>query len=395
MSKTLLDNIRERKEDQRVNAVKELGIFELRGLGRELGIVSPTTRKRDELVSLILDKLTVGVQTTPEQSKNKKGRPCKQLKNLDEIMSIMTGATEENRSIITATKRIRPYNEIITFAQETPIFNMAMSEKFENFEGVLRISAKVGYFLDRKNARKIFVPLDMIEENKLKMGDYLQVVAKMINLSEQYIVSKIVKINFVKAEDYQLESEAEKQPMISFNAFNYGDFQLFRGRRSIICYKNHLFEDPRFVTFAEKMIADGFKFVMLGLNTGFEDAIMFSNIEGGINLCTGYGTDYQIGLDKVVDTISLVSRLVERGEKVVLFVSDILEIMNSLDLCFDGKNNILGHTAEAVVIGQKLISLGKAFKDGSEVSVVMTYRDLNSDDQFLINEIFKVSTKFE
>ena len=33
--------------------VKKLGIFELRGLAREVGVSSPTTKKREELIDLI------------------------------------------------------------------------------------------------------------------------------------------------------------------------------------------------------------------------------------------------------------------------------------------------------------------------------------------------------
>ena len=41
------------KKDQREGKellVRQLGVFELRGLARELGITSPTTKKRDELI---------------------------------------------------------------------------------------------------------------------------------------------------------------------------------------------------------------------------------------------------------------------------------------------------------------------------------------------------------
>ena len=42
------------------NLVRSLGIFELRGLARELGVKSPTTKKREELIDLILEIVSSG-----------------------------------------------------------------------------------------------------------------------------------------------------------------------------------------------------------------------------------------------------------------------------------------------------------------------------------------------
>ncbi len=393
MQKSLLNDIQEQKEELRTNAVKELGIFELRGLARELGIHSPTTRKRGELVDLILEKLSTGVIGNPVKKTNK-GRPCKSLKNIDEIMNIMAGS-DETSSIVTATKRIRPYEEVVTFAQELPVFGLVQEPRISKFEGVLRIASKVGYFLDRRNGTKVFVSMEMIDKNKLSLGDYLHVEASKINTSNQYIVEKIEKINFVEIDQYKTIENLDKQPVISFDVVDYGSYKIFRGRRNVICYQKNLFEDDRFVRFAENLVNMGYKVVVLGLNTCFEDTIMFNNTKGIINLSTGYGESYQVGLDKAVDAISLVSRLNERGEKVMLFISDVIGLLNSLDLCFEAKEKINGHSAEAVVIAQKLVSLGRAYNDGSEITVVMTYRDYDKDDNFLINEVFKVSTKFE
>ena len=68
--------------------VYDLGIFELRGLARKLGVPSPTTKKRDELISLILEKIKSG--DVIDQTGKKKGRPFKSLSAIDEIYSSIT-----------------------------------------------------------------------------------------------------------------------------------------------------------------------------------------------------------------------------------------------------------------------------------------------------------------
>lgn len=392
MEKTLLDDIKNKKEDQRALIVNELGIFELRGLAREIGVPSPTTRKRSDLVDLILDKLSNG--SSVPQKPTRKGRPCKTLNSIDKIMNVMTGK-EATNSFPSVTKRIRPYDEVITFAQETPVFSMVLEEETANFEGVLRVSNKVGFFLDIKNNTKVFIPLDIVNSYGLKTGDYLETVANKMNTSNQFIVSELLKINFVEASKYAPIATGEKQAEISFNLVPYGDFNIYRGRRNIIRYQKNVFEDSRFVNFANNLISQGFKVVALGINATFEDGIMYDNVDKLICFKTNYGDADQSALDKVVDAISLVSRLNELGEKVVLFVSDIMEALTVVDMGFENKDSVFNHSAEAVVIFQKLISLARAYKDGSEVTLVATYRNYNEKDPFLINEILKVSTVFE
>ena len=57
--------------------VKRLGIFELRALAREVGVQSPTTKKREELIVNILERINNG--QLDDVVVTKKGRPYKRL----------------------------------------------------------------------------------------------------------------------------------------------------------------------------------------------------------------------------------------------------------------------------------------------------------------------------
>ena len=63
--------------------INSLGVFELRGVARQLGIPSPTTKKREELISLIQGAINSGA--TVKDSTPKRGRPFKKLNILDSI----------------------------------------------------------------------------------------------------------------------------------------------------------------------------------------------------------------------------------------------------------------------------------------------------------------------
>ena len=95
-----------RDEQQREVLVQRLGVFELRALAREIGIPSPTTKKRDELVAMIMQSFEKGV--SQEAKVQKRGRPYKKLNSLDEIIG----------SVIDDNKSEMNYESVIALAQE-------------------------------------------------------------------------------------------------------------------------------------------------------------------------------------------------------------------------------------------------------------------------------------
>ena len=88
--------------------VKKLGIFELRGLAREVGVPSPTTKKREELIDSILERISKG--KLDEVVITKKGRPFKKLAVVDNILN----AVATNDKFATQTKMVS-FEDILSF----------------------------------------------------------------------------------------------------------------------------------------------------------------------------------------------------------------------------------------------------------------------------------------
>ena len=63
---------------------EELGIFELRQLGRELGVYSPTLLKKSELIAQI--KLIKSGKLAPFKKTSKQGRPPKEFKTKEIVL---------------------------------------------------------------------------------------------------------------------------------------------------------------------------------------------------------------------------------------------------------------------------------------------------------------------
>ncbi len=371
--------------------VENLGIFELRALGREVGVPSPTTKKRNDLIELILDRIYNNDTTLVKHTK--KGRPFKKLSNLEDIMAKMTGG-DDTDNMITQRKPLR-YEDIVCFSQDVPVYTEVEDEDATDFSGILRKNDVVACLLDRKTLKKVFVPQRETVVYGLQAGDLIDCEGIRVNTSEDYVMSKIYKINGVEVGKYIPRFEIMDGPMISRDRLQYGDYKLYCGRRNLLKYNGNLFEDNRFEEFATFCKENNYKLITLGLNTCFEDQIMFSEIDNMLDMTTVYGTGYDISFGKVIDAIAHAERLLTQGEKVVLFVNDIVGMLNVLDKCFVEKEMQSGHKERGVVIAQKLVSLGKALKNGASITVVMTYWSNNSEDLFFKNELEKISSKFE
>ncbi len=370
--------------------LENLGIFELRALGREVGIPSPTTKKRNELIDLILDRIYNNDNTIVKQTK--KGRPFKKLSNIEDIMAKVAGG-DDTDNMITQRKPLK-YEDIVCFSQEVPVYT-EVDDETKEFVGILRKNDVVAYLLDMKTRNRVFVPQKETIVYGLQSGDILECEGVRVNANNDFSLSAIYKINGVEASKYIPKFEITSSPMLSKERLSYGKHELYCGRRNLVEYKGNLFEDDRFIEFASFCKDNNYKLITLGLNTCFEDQIMFSEINNMVNMTTVYGTGYDIGFGKVVDTISLAERLLTQGEKVVLFVNDIVGILNALDKCFVENEMQSGHKDRGVVIVQKLVSLGKALQNGSSITLVMSYWENNYSDIFFKNELEKISSKFE
>ena len=70
-------------EKRKESMIRGLGVFELRAVARQLGVPSPTTKKREDLIALILEASRNGKYI--EENMPKRGRPFKRLNVLEHI----------------------------------------------------------------------------------------------------------------------------------------------------------------------------------------------------------------------------------------------------------------------------------------------------------------------
>lgn len=368
--------------------VKKLGIFELRALARELGVISPTTKRRNELVSLILEKLQLG--QGGQNGNSKKGRPFKKLASIDEILGYMADPSQEKEE----TMSFPTFEELICFAQEKPN-TIFINDKKETLCGVVRNSYSTLYFIDLEKGSKVFLNDEICERYNIDRGDFLVCNCVGINTSNQFLVKEVLEINFVSVKDRRVDNVDLGRPVISQDRLAFGDNFLAVGRRNLVYYDKDIYQDDRFLRFATQCNKDGIRVVVIGSNISFENDILFKDIKGLVRFTSVYGESAKSAFDKVVDAITLVEKQISLGQKVVVFICDIIEVIRSLDKYFAGSDICEDCYAQTLVILQKLLSLGVAYSSHASVTLLIACRELDREDSLLKSEIVKVCNIIE
>ena len=362
--------------------VKKLGIFELRGLAREVGVPSPTTKKREELIDSILERISKG--KLDEVVITKKGRPFKKLAVVDNILN----AVATNDKFATQTKMVS-FEDILSFAQVMPVMG-GVTNQTGSFKGVVRQNdnSDILMFYDFDSAQAIFLPNELEFVSLLSNGDMVQCKAKKIN-NNQFFATQITLVNGEKPDQYSPKCVDLGEQIISNANLNFADKKVFVGRRNLLVVKENFYENQNFDMLSAQAIEEGYKIVYLSLNSSVEDQIKLRTCQGLV-LDTKFDDPCMQSLNKALDCIGLCENLLSRGEKVLLIIPDIINVVRALDYCFIDQAKMYGHSMQSIVVAQKIMSLGKAFKQGANVTVLLCCDENDVEDEFVTNQLVKI-----
>ncbi len=355
--------------------VKQLGVFELRGLAREIGIPSPTTKKREQLIKLILEKFKNGFTTDVQEKR--KGRPFKKLSTIDEIVFSMT---EDNND------KAMTFENIMLFAQDTHNFtNRPSSKETIELEAIVR-KDKDGFNANNKE-KWIYFNEDSESYKKLRQGDKVKVQAQLIGQGNQYQANQILEINDIEAEKYVKGQYTQRKEVLSNQILEINGLKIHAGKRNAIMLSEDVYENNDFSNLVSYCRQNEINLIVLGINTSFEDQVYFKDFDFD-NFTTKYGTDNNVNLNVILDAISYAENLILRGKNVLIYLLDIMEIVRLSDRCF-------GHTDgnrsnNTMIIIQKIMELGRSFQDGGHSTMLIGYNELDKDQPLLKSEVLRV-----
>ena len=379
-------------EEDKDLIVQDLGIFELRGLARKLGVPSPTTKKRDELVSLILEKIKSGQISC--QSGKKKGRPFKSLSAIDDIYTTITNPQNNNEYI----NKNQNYQAIQTNFDSSVVFNQEISNysyddtvELKIFEGIIRENQSGFFFYDINTFKCVFINKDIDYSINIETGDKVVVKAYEVFGKNQFNAVEIISINNISVLDYCPQIQEKGDVIISDKTLPFGNKKIYIGRRNITHGDKDLYEsESELKNFINICKENNQKLILIGLNTSFENIIMLNNYKNIDKFISEYGQNDKKNFTLIFDAINYCERLSQIGENVVVGIIDIIEILNCLDRYFTGEKSESFYDRQTFVVLEKILSLGKAYQNGNSTTLLLNYNDIDKDERVLKTDIIKV-----
>lgn len=324
-----------RKDD-----LQKLGIFQLRAIGRNVGVHLPTKYKKDNLIDKII--LIIDGEEQPHVRKNMRGRPAKILDEID----------YGNRQPIPDNCRIENdfnygFEGLCTIPCENSLFDGATIEIY----GVVdMISAKKALIVPIQNTQDYtLVNRELVNEWKLETGDLVHATAMPLDSNRPAIAVSIIDKNGYNSpkdssvpnafankptiinEDYIIKKDNDNMSQLVnlFIPFHYGDSVIVSGEKQI---------DVSLTTyFLLKNLAENKSneiiCVLNGVKKSYKDS--FTSIDGIKYFISEFGDEDEFVL-KIADlAMEYAEKIINECNRNVIFVihdiDKLLEISKRVD----------------------------------------------------------------
>lgn len=295
--------------------LNSLNVFGIRDYARKVGVSSPTSKKKDELINEILDILEGKKQ--PQQSKTKQGRPPKNY-TCNEI---------EERNVFSVPN----ITNSVTLCQPVSTINYMFKDAVSVVGYVELMPNGAGLLWQLKDftSSAFYIPIEKIKTYKLKFGDRL--VADIKLQDGQMIVDEILNINNVpiskynsKRKDYNSISHQIPKKLIKFINEKYNNLNLMHGESFYFYGSNN--NDNTIALLDMLKNADNVSKIYLNISIAEKNKVYLKNLND-IEMFFSLITDENIHAKTIINlAIERAKRLMECGNHVVLVVDDMLSI---------------------------------------------------------------------
>lgn len=347
--------------------IKQLGIHELRTLAREMGVKSPTTKKRDELIAAIR---AIKSKEVEPQFNNKFGRPVKKhSEQRDLILKLLASGDEELEDKIRKNQD-QDFGEIV-FEQNITDPNIIITYKTIIVEGVLRKTKKgTYYFLNyQKLSEKTYIVVEdsFITKHNLLIGDYIYGEAYYENKDGLAYLKMISQINGVLYDENIVKKD--NTLIVPNKVLEAPDFKMGQSKAVAVSDINQAIEyiKPR----AEKFYEQGIKCLVVGLEISIETLLKIERINGLFPIISTYEDMATFSKEKLIDAQNHALSLFNHDKNVVVFILNTLQIFDTLNVACKGNEEEIGYLI------RKTIAQCKA----TEISSISVYTLYNSDKQ--------------
>lgn len=289
------------------NKLNELNIYALRELGRRVGVSSPTSKKKEELIEAILN-IQLG-KKQPETTKTKQGRPPKTFGYNFNIL-------DSNLSKISMHQDVKNYDisEVQTVAGYIELIN--------NNSAFLWVEKNNTYF-------NYFVSSQVIDGLNLKTGD--RVVVKVCGDENQTTVTEIYNINGCpkskynakRVDYYDIENVLPNKPLV-FNNAEYNSLGLKMGENTYVYGSNNNMNTCAIVDMMNACKCEYKLYVNVSIAE--KNKMFLNNINNAEKLVANLTDEIDVSRRVLSLAIERAKRLIECGEDVLVVIDDLLSI---------------------------------------------------------------------
>lgn len=295
------------------NNLNDLNIYALRELGRRVGVNSPTSKKKEELINDILSIQSGKKQ--PEKQKTKQGRPPKTFAYSLGLM--------DNLKNITLNQNSKEYDSLET---ETTAGYIELINNNSAFLWVEKFNTYVNYFISSQ----------IVEKYNLKTGD--RVVVKLIKDANQTTIADIYNINGCPQEKYNKNrvDYFSFEPIIPnkkllFKKEEYNNLSIKNGENIYIYGSNNNVNTCTIIDMLNT--CENEHKIYVNISVAEKNKVYLNNIKNAEKLTANITDD--IDLTKRILTLAIerAKRVLETGNDVTIFVDDMQSI-SSVDSLF-------------------------------------------------------------
>ena len=322
-----------------------LSIYSLRSMARKVGVVAPTTKKKDQLISEILNILNGNQE--PTLPKTKQGRPPKKFS----IPYENTFSSAFDQALL---------SDLLTFNQPETRFVYDEIKTVYGYAIISETSSSILLVRDKTKYVRYLIPTSTVEQLQLKQGDSLLAEVG----SENSMVKKVFEVNGnlvkdldpLRRSDFVNIEHVDTDKKLKFSCQKYNQLNIGLGE-SVLLY------DSGNGNVNTDVAID----IINSCELKHKIYINFSFIPKTINKVNNFKFDVDAFFSLVTEDNSIVQtyvclaierakRLCENGDDVLVVVDDLRSISS-----IDSKDN---------VFGKNIISLTKNGKNAGSVTIV-------------------------
>ena len=348
--------------------LKKLGIYDLRRIARLCGVNSPTSKRRDVLITEIL-RIKAGEQR-PVFNK-KIGRPVKSMGEEDDFgMNFAVNGDKELKMYLQPEKNDE---NLFVFDQDFDEENMPLSTNTIEFKGILRKTSQDNYFviniISVKQKNVVLIDASVVKEHKLIEGDILHGTATLYVSKGYAKMKELSEINGVvpSKNHYSLDYD----PVIPNVILEQPDFKA--GQSRVVICENLNDQISYIEKHTKKYTQMGYKCIVVGVEITIETKLKLDMIENLTQITSLLDEQTQFSFEKINDLLYHSGSLFYHKNNVVVFVLDTLNLFSVLDAYYQAKQG--ANSEKTTLCIRKLVANSKASKTSSISTICLLSQD--------------------